>query len=105
MRSLNVKKGKDEIFVAIESGRGLEGKSRQSGIMPGERLRVLHQAPFCGLLLVLAGGREIALGRGWLRTGKARHFSNRRFDGDHRHIGGAAGARRFDLVLVGARCR
>jgi len=64
MRLLDVEKGKDVIVISINTGRNLEGKLRQLGIMPGNWLRVLRQAPFHGPLLVFVHGREIALGQG-----------------------------------------
>ncbi|MCC6147032.1 MAG: ferrous iron transport protein A [Anaerolineaceae bacterium] len=63
MRLLDVEKEKDVIVVAIEAGRSVESKLRQLGVMPGNCVRVLRQAPFRGPLLVLAGGREVALGQ------------------------------------------
>jgi ferrous iron transport protein A len=42
---------------------GLEMRLRQLGLVPGDQLRVLRQAPLGGPLLVEINGRAIALGR------------------------------------------
>jgi ferrous iron transport protein A len=64
MRLSDVQLGKTIRIVGFEGGKQLEGKLRQLGILPGDVVRVLRQAPFKGPLLIEARGREIALGQG-----------------------------------------
>lgn len=51
-------------IAAIQGGKGVEGKLRQLGLLPGDVLRVTRCAPLGGPLLVEVQGRMIALGRG-----------------------------------------
>ena len=64
MRLSDVQLGATIRIVGFEGGKNLEGKLRQLGILPGDCVRVLRQAPFKGPLLIEARGREIALGQG-----------------------------------------
>ena len=48
----------------FQGGRNLEFKLRQLGLIPGDIIRVLRQAPLGGPVLIEADGRTIALGRG-----------------------------------------
>jgi Fe2+ transport system protein FeoA len=49
-------------IVRFKDSRGLEGKLRQLGILPGDAARIIRQAPFDGPFLLEIRGREIALG-------------------------------------------
>lgn len=49
--------------VSYGSRRGLANKLRQLGILPGEVLTVIRQAPLHGPLLIQVKDREIAIGR------------------------------------------
>jgi ferrous iron transport protein A len=42
---------------------GLAAKLRQLGLVPGESVKVIRQAPFDGPFLLEIRGREIALGK------------------------------------------
>jgi ferrous iron transport protein A len=64
MRLTEVQPGETIRIVNFEGGRRLEAKLRQMGLLPGDCLRVIRQAPFKGPLLVEVRGREIALGQG-----------------------------------------
>ena len=64
MRLSDVQLGESIRIVSFEGGKNLEGKLRQLGILPGDCVRVLRQAPFKGPLLIEVRGREIALGQG-----------------------------------------
>ena len=50
--------------VGFTEGFDLESRLRQLGLVPGDRLRILRQAPLGGPLLVEVNGRSLALGRG-----------------------------------------
>lgn len=61
---LNVQNGEWVRVLGFAGGQGVEEKLRPLGVFPGERARVVRQAPFGGPVLVEIQGREIALGRG-----------------------------------------
>jgi ferrous iron transport protein A len=50
-------------ILEIEGDIGLQEKLRQLGLLPGDMVCILRQAPFGGPVLIEIGGREIALGR------------------------------------------
>ena len=54
----------DRVRVVGFTGRKMTSKLQQVGLYPGDRLQVLREAPLGGPMLVQAGGREMALGRG-----------------------------------------
>lgn len=54
----------DRVRVVGFTGRKMTSKLQQVGLYPGDRLQVLREAPLGGPILVQAGGREMALGRG-----------------------------------------
>jgi ferrous iron transport protein A len=60
---LDVKVGSVVRIVRIDPGRGLENKLRQLGLVPGECVKIIRQAPFDGPFLITARGREIAIGK------------------------------------------
>ena len=62
MRLVDSKIGEMVRVVGFSGGR-MKTKLLQVGLYPGDRLRVLREAPLGGPLLVEAGGREMALGR------------------------------------------
>lgn len=64
MKLIDVENGKWVKVTDYSSGRGIEQKLRQLGLLPGDYARVIRQAPFGGPLLVEIQGREIAVGRG-----------------------------------------
>ncbi|HMD88582.1 MAG TPA: FeoA family protein [Anaerolineaceae bacterium] len=49
-------------IIRFKDNRGLEGKLRQLGILPGDAAKIIRQAPFDGPFLLEIRGREIALG-------------------------------------------
>jgi Fe2+ transport system protein FeoA len=49
-------------IIRFTDSRGLEGKLRQLGILPGDAAKIIRQAPFNGPFLLEIRGREIALG-------------------------------------------
>ena len=51
-------------ITGFVKGYDLEARLRQLGLVPGDSLRILRQAPLGGPLLVEINGRSIALGRG-----------------------------------------
>ncbi len=63
MRLLDAKVG-DVVRVVGFSGRKMSARLLQVGLYPGDRLRILREAPLGGPLLVEVAGREMALGRG-----------------------------------------
>ncbi len=63
MRLLDAKVG-DVVTVVGFSGQKMSARLQQVGLYPGDRLKVLREAPLGGPLLVRVGRREMALGRG-----------------------------------------
>jgi len=57
----DAKRGSVVRIIGFEGSRGLEGKLRQLGLMPGDFVRVLRIAPFDGPFLLDISGREIAI--------------------------------------------
>ncbi len=53
----------DLIFSSLEGGRGAMQRLTDMGLIPGERLRVLHNSG-CGPVTVLIKGAKVALGHG-----------------------------------------
>jgi Fe2+ transport system protein FeoA len=51
------------VFVSAEGGRGVMQRLTDMGLIPGERLKVLHNAGF-GPVTVLIKGARVALGHG-----------------------------------------
>jgi len=49
-------------IIRFTDTRGLEGKLRQLGILPGDAAKIIRQAPFDGPFLLEIRGRSIALG-------------------------------------------
>jgi ferrous iron transport protein A len=64
MRLIEVESGKQVRVVAIVGGYGVAHKLRQLGLLPGDCVRVLQQAPFGGPMLIEVNGRKVAIGRG-----------------------------------------
>mgnify|MGYP005842372747 CR=1 FL=1 len=64
MDLLSVKKGQWVRVKMIRGGVGVSSKLQSLGILPGDTLRIVREAPFGGPVLVEVSGREIALGRG-----------------------------------------
>jgi len=62
MRLTEAKIG-DVVRVVGFGGGKTNARLLRVGLYPGDRLRVVRQAPLDGPLLVDVGGREIALGR------------------------------------------
>jgi Fe2+ transport system protein FeoA len=63
MQLLDVQAGQVVRVVAFH-GRGLTEKLQRMGLYAGDELILLRKAPLGGPVLVSAGGREVALGRG-----------------------------------------
>jgi len=63
MRLLEIGNGNFVRVVGFDGGHHMQHKLRQLGILPGDCIRVVRQAPFGGPFLLEVGGREIALGR------------------------------------------
>lgn len=63
MRLNEVESGKSVRVLGFEGGYQMQHKLRQLGILPGDCIRIMRQAPFGGPFLLEVGGREIALGR------------------------------------------
>ncbi len=53
----------DLIFASLEGGRGATQRLTDMGLIPGERLRVLHNSGY-GPVTVLIKGAKVALGHG-----------------------------------------
>ena len=51
------------IFTFLEGGRGAMQRLTDMGLIPGERLRVLHNSGY-GPVIVLIKGAKVALGHG-----------------------------------------
>lgn len=51
------------IFSSLEGGRGVMQRLTDMGLIPGERLKVLHNTGF-GPVTVLIKGAKVALGHG-----------------------------------------
>ncbi len=51
------------IFASLEGGRGAMQRLTDMGLIPGERLRVLHNSGY-GPVTVLIKGAKVALGHG-----------------------------------------
>ena len=51
------------IFTSLEGGRGAIQRLTDMGLIPGERLRVLHNSGY-GPVTVLMKGAKVALGHG-----------------------------------------
>ena len=64
MNLLDVIVGKWVRITNIHGGAGLDSKLHSIGLMPGDMVRIIRQAPFSGPILLEVNGREIALGRG-----------------------------------------
>lgn len=62
MRLIEAKIG-EALRVVGFSGAKANARLLRVGLYPGDRLRVLREAPLGGPMLVDVGGREIALGR------------------------------------------
>ncbi len=50
--------------IGFTQGSNVEARLRPLGLMVGDQLRILRQAPLGGPLLVEINGRSLALGRG-----------------------------------------
>lgn len=61
---IDVDRGKQVKVIGIRGGQELSFKLRQLGLLPGDRARVMRQAPFGGPIMIEVNGRTIALGRG-----------------------------------------
>ena len=57
------KAGLNLIFISVEGGRGAMRRLTDMGLIPGERLKVLHNSGH-GPVTVLIKGAKIALGHG-----------------------------------------
>lgn len=64
MDLLSVKKGQRVRIKTIRGGGGVISKLHSLGILPGDIVSVVREAPFGGPILLEVNGREIALGRG-----------------------------------------
>lgn len=64
MDLLSAKKGQWVRVKMIREGGGVSSKLQSLGLLPGDTLRIVREAPFGGPILVEVNGREIALGRG-----------------------------------------
>ncbi len=64
MSLLDAKMNSSVEITGMEGGPRLLAKLNQYGLFTGDRVRVLKIAPLGGPVLIDAGGREIALGRG-----------------------------------------
>ena len=62
MRLVEAKIGEVLRVVGVSNAKA-NARLLRVGLYPGDRLRLLREAPLGGPLLVDAGGREIALGR------------------------------------------
>ena len=51
------------IFTSVEGGRGAMRRLTDMGLIPGERIKVLHNSGY-GLVTVLIKGAKVALGHG-----------------------------------------
>ena len=51
------------IFTSVEGGRGAMRRLTDMGLIPGERLKVLHNSGY-GTVTVLIKGAKVALGHG-----------------------------------------
>ena len=51
------------IFISVEGGRGAMQRLTDMGLIPGERLKVLHNSGY-GPVTVLIKGAKVALGHG-----------------------------------------
>ena len=51
------------VFVSVDGGRGVWQKLVDMGLIPGERLKVLHNSGY-GPVTVLIKGAKVALGHG-----------------------------------------
>ena len=51
------------VFTSVEGGRGAMQRLTDMGLIPGERLKVLHNSGY-GPLTVLIKGVKVALGHG-----------------------------------------
>lgn len=58
-----VKTNVNLIFVSVEGGRGAMQRLTDMGLIPGERLKVLHNSGY-GPVAVLIKGARVALGHG-----------------------------------------
>ena len=64
MMLIDVDPGKQVKVTGVRGGHAVASKLRQLGLLPGDRARVMRQAPFGGPILIEISGRTIALGRG-----------------------------------------
>ena len=60
---INAKTNSNLIFISANGGRGVMQRLTDMGLLPGERLRVLHNTGF-GPVTVLIKGAKVALGHG-----------------------------------------
>ena len=51
------------IFISLEGGRGAMQRLTDMGLIPGERLKVLHNSGY-GSIAVFIKGAKVALGHG-----------------------------------------
>ena len=63
MQLLEAKLGVWVRVIGFHGQATLESRLRQLGLLPGDRARVVRQAPFGGPVLIEIEGRSIALGR------------------------------------------
>ncbi len=62
-RLTHAKTNANLIFAYVEGGRGAIQRLTDMGLIPGERLRVLHNSGY-GPVTVLIKGAKVALGHG-----------------------------------------
>jgi ferrous iron transport protein A len=64
MRLIDVENGDFVRITGFEGGSGVEHKFRQLGLVPGDIVCIVRQAPLGGPLMVDIEGRVFAIGRG-----------------------------------------
>jgi ferrous iron transport protein A len=64
MNLLDVPINQSVRIVTYSGGKGVSFKLRQLGLCPGKEVKILRYAPMGGPLMVDAGGRSVAIGRG-----------------------------------------
>ena len=60
---INAKANVNLIFASVEGGRGAMQRLTDMGLIPGERLKILHNSGY-GPVTVFIKGSKVALGHG-----------------------------------------